>query len=1143
MSYNYVVTAHKSSVVSACVTGNFTSPHDLNLIIAKSNRFEIYVVTPEGLRPVKEVNIYGRIAIMKLYRLKGDLQDKLFILTFRNNASILECQKVGDNIEIITKAHGDVTDQVCRPSETGSIGIIDPECRMIGLRIYDGVFKVIPLDQEKGELKAFNIKMEELHIQDIQFLHGCSMPTIAFIHQDTQARHVKTLEVSMKDKEFIKGPWKRDNVESEASILIAVPKPFCGCLVVGQESIAYLNDDISLTIAPPALRQSTVVCYGLIDNNGSRYLLGDMSGRIFLLCLEKEEKGDGSTTVKSLKLELLGECTIPDCLTYLDNGVVYVGSRMGDSQLIKLVTEPNEDGSYIEIMEVFTNLGPIVDMCVVDLERQGQGQLVTCSGVYKEGTLRIIRNGIGIQEHASIDLPGIKGIWPLRVGHAEQYDNVLVLSFVGQTRLLMLNGEDVEETQVPGFDIGQQTFSCSNVAYEQLLQVTPTNVLLVDAKTKERVDEWKPENGQSISVVSSNSTQVVCAVRNCLYYLLIKEGSLEKVNETSLEHEVACIDVNPLDENAETSNFCHVGLWTDISIRILRLPDFVELHKEMLGGEIIPRSIIAVAFESINYLLCALGDGALFYFVLNKETGFLNDRKKVTLGTQPTVLKTFRSNVTVNVFACSDRPTVIYSSNHKLVFSNVNLKEVNHMCPLHSQAYPDSLALANDNSLIIGTIDEIQKLHIRTINLYETPRRIAYQEQTQTFGVITMRLDIQDTEGQVPARPSASTTAQNISHAANMASAVKPGSSTICGSAGDPLNEVEVFNLLIIDQHTFEVLHAFQFTPNECALSIVSARLGSDSTTYYIVGTCFVHPDEPEPKLGRICIFQWLDNKLHQIGEKEINGAPYSLREFNGKLLASVNSTVMLFDRNQKDLHVECKYLNCIIALYLKTKGDFILVGDLMRSLTLLAYKQMEGNFEEIARDFEPNWMTAIEILDDDTFLGSENSFNLFVRQKDSAATTDDERLLLQNAGHIHLGDYVNVFRHGSLVMQHLGENTTPIQGSVLFGTVSGAIGLVTQLPQDFFNFLLETQQKLAKVIKSVGKIDHGLWRSFHTDRTTEASFGFIDGDLIESFLDLTREKMKEVAQGLMMDDGSGMKKECSVDDLIKIVEELTRIH
>ena len=48
----------------------------------------------------------------------------------------------------------------------------------------------------------------------------------------------------------------------------------------------------------------------------------------------------------------------------------------------------------------------------------------------------------------------------------------------------------------------------------------------------------------------------------------------------------------------------------------------------------------------------------------------------MTLGTQPTVLRKFRTGSVSNVFACSDRPTVIYSSNQKLVFSNVNLKEV-----------------------------------------------------------------------------------------------------------------------------------------------------------------------------------------------------------------------------------------------------------------------------------------------------------------------------------------------------------------------------------------------------------------------------------------------------------------------------------
>ena len=50
------------------ISGNFTNQNDLNLIIAKNTRLEIYVVTPEGLRPVKELGIYGRIAVLELFR-------------------------------------------------------------------------------------------------------------------------------------------------------------------------------------------------------------------------------------------------------------------------------------------------------------------------------------------------------------------------------------------------------------------------------------------------------------------------------------------------------------------------------------------------------------------------------------------------------------------------------------------------------------------------------------------------------------------------------------------------------------------------------------------------------------------------------------------------------------------------------------------------------------------------------------------------------------------------------------------------------------------------------------------------------------------------------------------------------------------
>ncbi|KAI1309419.1 DNA damage-binding protein 1 [Halotydeus destructor] len=1142
MTHNYVVTAHKASAVSACVTGNFTSENDLNLLIAKSNRLEMHLVTPEGLRPLKEVSIYGRIAVMKLFRPEKEKKDLLFLLTVKNNAAILECVKDGDSIEIITRAHGNVADQISRPSETGSIGIIDPECRVIGLRLYDGLFKVIPLDKNIKEIKAFNIRMEELNIQDIQFLHGCTTPTISFIHQDGNSRHVKTYEINSREKEFVKGPWRQDNIESEASILIPVPAPLGGAIIVGQESITYHCGSNYQAIAPPIIRQSTIVCYCRVDTNGSRYLLGDMSGRLFLLLLDKEEKMDGSFSVRDVKLEHLGETTIPESLTYLDNGVVYVGSRLGDSQLVKLLTEPNESGSFLEVLESFTNLGPIVDMCVVDLERQGQGQLVTCSGAFKEGSLRIIRNGIGIQEHASIDLTGIKGMWPLRVSTENSSDNVLVVSFVGETRVLSFKGDDVNVFEIEGFVTNEQTFECGNVDFDQIVQVTASSVRLADSSSKKLKNEWTPPDGQKISKVSINQSQLVCASRNTIYYLKITEGAVSQVAQVEMEFEVACLDITPLGDKTDSS-LCSVGLWNDVSVRILKLPSLEELHKEKLEGDILPRSIIASTFEGAHYLLCALGDGCLFYFSLDANTGNLTEKKRVTLGTQPTVLKLFKSHDnTNNIFACSDRPTVIYSSNHKLVFSNVNLKEVNHMCPLNVDAYPDSLALANDSCLLIGNIDEIQKLHIRTVPLAETPRRIAYQESSQTFGVITMRHDIQDTDGPQSLRPSASTMAQNTTYSTNRHSIARQDAT----GAGDKIGEeVEVYNLIILDQHTFEVLHAHKFQDNECAMSVISAKLKDDPSFYYIVGTSLVNPDEPEPKLGRILVFQWTENKLHQVAEKEIKGAPYVLCEFNGRILAGINSTVRVFEwTKERELQNECSFTNTVIALFLKTKGDFVLVGDLMRSMTLLNYKPMESTLEEISHDYQPNWMSAVEILDDDNFLGSDNSANLFVCQKDSAAATDEERQHLTEIGLFHLGEYVNVFQHGSLVMQHVGENSTPIQGSVLYGSVSGSIGLVAQLPPKFHGFLEEVQKRLTKVIKSVGKIDHEFWRSFANERKTEACYNFIDGDLIESFLDLSRDKMAEVTKGVMIDDDdSGMRREATVDDLVKIIEELTRIH
>lgn len=105
----------------------------------------------------------------------------------------------------------------------------------------------------KGNL---NFRMEELHVTDIEFLHGCANPTLILIHQDVNGRHVKTHEISLRDKEFVKIPWKQDNVETEASIIIPVPSPLGGAIIIGQESMLYHDGITSVVVTPSVIKVS-----------------------------------------------------------------------------------------------------------------------------------------------------------------------------------------------------------------------------------------------------------------------------------------------------------------------------------------------------------------------------------------------------------------------------------------------------------------------------------------------------------------------------------------------------------------------------------------------------------------------------------------------------------------------------------------------------------------------------------------------------------------------------------------------------------------------------------------------------------------------------------------------------------------------
>ena len=122
-----------------------------------------------------------------------------------------------------------------------------------------------------------------------------------------------------------------------------------------------------------------------------------------------------NNVVQGIHLETLGDTCVGGGVTYLDNGVSFVAGRYGDSMLVKLGEERDEDtGSYLSVLEEYTSIGPVVDFALVDLDRRGQRQVVTASGSGKDGSLRVVRNGVGIVEEAEVEMPGIKGMWNLR---------------------------------------------------------------------------------------------------------------------------------------------------------------------------------------------------------------------------------------------------------------------------------------------------------------------------------------------------------------------------------------------------------------------------------------------------------------------------------------------------------------------------------------------------------------------------------------------------------------------------------------------------------------------------------------------------------------------------------------------------------
>lgn len=213
----------------------------------------------------------------------------------------------------------DVSDRFLRGARCGPLYLADPGGRLLGLHIYQGTFLSIPLAQasKKGKQRkstkvddgasrdldtASPIRFSELDVLDMAFLYETEDPVLAILYNNTNPEELrmKTYEITQNGTAFSEWHMKATNLEAEPRIIIPVPGPIGGLLVLGTQMVYYFSlEDVSPL--SQALRQLLAfVTWGMIDVQ--RYLLGDEHGGLHILFLELAD-----CKVQSVKVEEIGQ--------------------------------------------------------------------------------------------------------------------------------------------------------------------------------------------------------------------------------------------------------------------------------------------------------------------------------------------------------------------------------------------------------------------------------------------------------------------------------------------------------------------------------------------------------------------------------------------------------------------------------------------------------------------------------------------------------------------------------------------------------------------------------------------------------------------------------------------------------------------
>ncbi|RKP19206.1 hypothetical protein ROZALSC1DRAFT_29167, partial [Rozella allomycis CSF55] len=1036
-------------------------------------RIVVYTVTEFGLTQTFNIPINGCICILKPVKVSGRKESLLFVLTEKYH-----CFMLGYDIEkksVKTISTVDIKDRFDRISENGPLCTVDNLGRCIVLSFSQGYVKVIQLDENGKICESFPLRIEALDIVSMTLIPGHNNPLIGMITQDYQeARHFETFEIFLNQKELNVYGWTRKNLERGANHLIGLESAI---VMIGEHSIMYFADNgFKKEIE---MKPTIVTCVCRMTENSNMFLIGDYKGRLMILTIQGKVKN------VNLDLEEMGNTNIPKSITYLDNGFLFIAGGYSDSQLIQLLPKMDENGRKIKIIENFTNISPMTDFVLEQIDQQ-QSQLICCSGGYEEGSIRRIRNGVGIEELATLELEGIESVFPINktANGMELDDNttqsqktvesLLLLSFANSTRILSLIESEFEQVEYPAFELHQKTIYCKNM-FDKILQITTNKLILIHPESFERICELKLE---TINKVSVSGTVVAVAIgKKVALYKISNE--IKEIASMKMENEVSSVGV-------DDSMLVSVGFWNDCSVRVYNATDVK--WKEMFKDEslnVISRSMLFVKNNETVYLMVGMGDGRLVYYNLNEDY----KRKIISLGSNHVDLSTSLTGV----FASCDHPVMLFFERSKLYYSSINVPNIKSLCHFNSPHFPNSVVYSTPLALTIGSIDDLAKLHIETSIIDCHIRNITKFTPNNIFIANTINVNVIESE-----------------------------------MREEKTSSVRVFS------YDFRQISEFKLDQHEEASSVSMISIGLED--YVVVGTAYTSnmQDNLKATSGRVLLFKVdSSSNLILISQVKVDGCVYSVRPLLGKIAAAINNKIHIFEYQENTLKPLVTQSGFILIPCMETRDNLILAGDLMRSATLLQFNHAENKIEPVCIDKNNHWSRCLSFIDENSFIIADDNGNILCKKNEEGNC--------KTIAQYHLGENINVITEGSLVVKS-PELENILENTFIFGTIFGTVGVVAKISPDLFEVLAKLQRNLARHLNFAGNISHNEWREFQDDRKHSSSFGMIDGDLIESILTLTPETVEIVVNGSTEKNMNMQAIGYSVEQTIHIVEELSRL-